>query len=124
MSAIRELVTGFPWGLILISDAESTEPIPPWRSDNHPVASAESAVVLRVLHRDDGDVSVRIITSESEARSSEIFDGVLSIGSGLVRVSDALGNEAIECPLSCGKHRLRLYSDDRFEGAIVDVLLD
>jgi hypothetical protein len=121
---VRELVTTFPWGVLLVTDSESTEQIPSWESPTHSVAAAETAVVVRVQHADEGEASVRVISDAVDARGQEIFDGFLLLPSGTVRVSDALGQESLEVSSTPGSHRLRLYADDPLEGTAVDLLLD
>lgn len=107
-----------------MTDAESIEQIPPWASSAHAVAVAERAVLVRVRHEDEGDVSVRMIQDESQARGDEIFDGVLLVQSGAVRISDAQGEQGVDCLTAPGSHRLRVYSDEPLEGTAIDVLLD
>ena len=68
-----ELEAEFPYGVLLITDAESAEQIPSWDSPEEPVAVAASALVVRVRHADEGEVTYASSTLQARpptARSS------------------------------------------------------
>jgi hypothetical protein len=56
----------FPYGVLLIPDAESKEEIPSWDSAEEQVAVAGSALVVRVQNADEREVTVRICDSPVE----------------------------------------------------------
>ncbi len=97
-----ELQAEFPYGVLLITDAESTEQIPSWDSPEEPVAVAASALVVRVRHAgegegaDEGEVTVRVFDSPGEAAGGQIFSGELEVKSGLLNISDALSAATTE----------------------------
>ena len=56
---LGELRAGFPWGVLLVTDDESTDEIPSWKSDEEQVTHSATAAVARVMHQDEGDVTVK-----------------------------------------------------------------
>lgn len=119
-----ELVAGFPRGVLLISDSQSTEQIPSWSAPDEQVARAETALVVRVQHADEGEVSVRLVAVESDARGPLVFEGTLRLESGTLRASDAHGHKAMDVVVTPGSHLLCLYADDPSEATAVDLLID
>ena len=122
-SVAVELVANFAWGVLLICDCESIEEIPGWGSAHELVATAETAVVVRVRHGDEGEVSVRVLAGEWEARGPLVFEGPLQLNSGILRASDALGHEVLDVPVTPGLHLLRVYADDHLEATMVDLVI-
>ena len=119
-----ELTGDFPWGVLLVTDSRSTEPIPSWASRTEAVAAAASALVVRVQHADEGPVHVRVVGISPVASGELVFEGYLAIESGLLRVSDALGDNALEIPMSPGNHAIRVHSNSRAAATEVDLVLD
>lgn len=113
----------FPWGILLLTDSASRETIPTWTSPEATVAVAQTALVVRVRQADDGPVDVRAVNGASEVRGSLVFDGRISVRSGVLRLSDALGEQVIDLPVERGDHRVRLFANDPHEASEVDVLL-
>lgn len=118
-----ELEADFPYGVLLITDAESTEQIPSWASPEEPVAVAGSALVVRVRHADEGAVTVRVVDSPDEAAGGQIFAGELEVKSGVLKISDALGSETAEVRVTPGPLPIQLYADSTVEAAGVTVVL-
>lgn len=75
----------FPWGVLLLTDSASREMIPTWASPEVTVAVAQTALVVRVRHADDGPVDVRAVHSASAVRGSLVWDGRISVHSGVLR---------------------------------------
>lgn len=123
MTAVANLTADFPWGVLLVSDADSTELIPESTSLDEMVASGESALVVRVRHADEGSVSVRALEAQAEAIGELVFDGVLQVSSGTLRISDAVGDEAIDVGASVSPVRLRLFADERSEATSIEVVI-
>jgi hypothetical protein len=115
------MVAGFPWGVLLAADSEATDFIPSWGSDSDVVTHSETALVLRVLHEDDGEVAVSIGTEVPDA--VEVFDGGLRIDSGVLRVGDALGRESLDVSVAPGEHRVRVFVDTVQEAKHVYLLI-
>ncbi|NIK62005.1 hypothetical protein [Kribbella shirazensis] len=120
---IADLTADFPWGVLLMSDADSTEQIPEWTSLDEMVASAEFALVVRVRHADEGSVSVRALEARAGAIGEPVFDGVLQVPSGTLRISDAVGDAAVDVGVSVSPVRLRLFADERSEATSIDVVI-
>lgn len=122
MTVLAELNADFPWGVLLVTDASSTEQIPDWSSPEEMVTAAQSALVVRVRHADEGSVVVRVL--DAEPRTGQmVFDGALQISSGSLRVSDATGDSAVDVMAPSGVLRLRLFADDVSEATTVDVVV-
>jgi hypothetical protein len=118
-----ELEAEFPFGVLLITDSTSTEPIPSWDSAEEQVAVAGSALVVRVQHADEGEVTVRVCDSPADAAGGLIFTGELEVSSGVLRVSDALGTSTTEVKVSPGPLQLQIYADSNVEASALDLVL-
>jgi hypothetical protein len=90
------LTAEFPYGILLVTDATSTEPIPSWDSAEEQVAVAGSALVVRVRHADEGEVTVRVQDAPADVSGGLIFTGEIAVPSGWVRplemVAVGIGN--------------------------------
>ena len=113
-----------PWGVLLITDDESTESIPSWASDEEQVTSTPSALVARVMHQDDGEVVVRVWDGDGAFGGSVSFRGEIQIDSGRLRISDALGQVAVVVVVANGRHRVDLYSNSAVEASEINLVLD
>lgn len=121
---LAELVAGFPWGVLLITDASSSEPIPSWDSDADQVAVGDSALVVRVLHGDEGEATIRIWSTPEEAPGGLIYEGEIDIPSGTLRVSDALGSAVAEVATEAGRHPISIFADSTVEASALHIALD
>jgi hypothetical protein len=117
------LTAEFPYGVLLVTDATSTEPIPSWDSAEEQVAVAGSALVVRVRHADEGDVTVRVHDAPADVSGGLIFTGEIAVPSGVLRVSDALGNNAAEVGVTPGLLPLQLYADSNVEASVIHLVL-
>lgn len=122
MTVLAELNADFPWGVLLVTDASSTEQIPDWSGPEEMVTAAQSALVVRVRHADEGSVAVRVLDAEPDA-GEMVFEGVLQVTSGSLRVSDATGDSAVNVPVPSGSLPLRLFADEVSEATAVDVIV-
>ena len=93
-----EFQAGFPWGVLLITDAESKEEIPSWATADDQVAVAATALAVRVMHEDDGEVAVRVLDDDlrlddAQAGRTHRARGVVEeIGPVLARHDRSLAN--------------------------------
>jgi hypothetical protein len=120
---INRFQAGFPWGVLLVSDADSKEEIPSWATAEDQVAVASTAVVVRVMHEDNGEVAIRVLDDVSEAKGDLVFSGPLLVPSGTVRISDALGASAIELEVEGGSAELSIHTNDPAEATEVDLVM-
>jgi hypothetical protein len=120
---MAELDAAFPWGLLLITDAASKEPIPAWAAPEEQVAAAESALVVRVLHADEGEVAVRVWSTPEDASGVLIFTGDIQLSSGILKASDALGTMVTEWSVEAGRHPIQIFVDSNVEASAVHVVL-
>ena len=118
-----ELEAEFPYGVLLITDAESTEQIPSWDSPEEPVAVAASALVVRVRPADEGEVTVRVVDSPGDAAGGQIFAGELEVKSGVLKISDALSAVTTEVQVTPGPLPVQVYADSIVEASSLYVVL-
>lgn len=123
MALLAELTTEFPWGIALVSDSGSRELIPEWSSPEDPVAVGREGLVVRVLHGQEGPATIRVWDEPFEIEGEQIFDGTLMIGSGMVRVSDALQENAADLAVQAGQHEVKIYADSPLQGELIDILI-
>lgn len=123
LTVLGALIADFPWGVLLVSDSESREEIPEWSSVDDQVTSANSALVVRVMHGDEGSVSVRVLDRLADSAKTCVFRGGLAIGSGRLRVSDALGGESVSVDVSPGVLDVAVYADADREATSIDVIV-
>lgn len=115
---------GLSLGVLLVADDGSAEPIPGWRPEDEQVAASGSALVVRVMHGQEGDAEVRVWSVHGEVDGSEAFRGFLEVPSGTLRVADALSEQVVRLPLRPGRHSVRVYVDEPREAPKVDVIVD
>ena len=121
---LGELEAAFPCGILLVTDEAATEPIPSWGSGDEQVAACGSALVVRVVHGQEGDTAVRVWGVHGDVDGSEVFGGFLEVPSGILRVADALSEQVVRLSLEPGRHAVRVYVDEPHEAAKVDVVID
>lgn len=120
---LGELEASFPWGLLVVTDSRSREQVPDWASNDEQVTRGETVAVLRVKHQDEGDVVVRVWDDTSAVTGDLAFRGSLNIGSGLLTVSDGLGEALPEIPTRAGPTAIAIYADAETEPTEVDVIV-
>ncbi len=120
---LGELEAGFPWGVLLLTDEGSTEEIPTWASDEEQVTHSATAAVVRVMHQEEGDVTVRVLDDDAGARGGLAFKGVLDLPSGVLKVSDAMGEAMLRLQLERGLIGVVIYTDAAVEATRVDVVV-
>jgi hypothetical protein len=123
VALLGELRAGFPWGVLLLTDEDSTEAIPTWTSDDEQVTNSATAAVVRVMHRDEGDVTVRVWDDESAASGGLVFTGAFALESGVLIVSDAEGESILRVPVGVGLASVEVYIDAPVEASHVDVVV-
>lgn len=118
-----EFRAGFPWGVLLISDARSREEIPRWTNADDQVAAATTALVVRVMHEDNGEVAVRVFDDPDHADGDLVFSGPLLVPSGTLRISDALSSSAVDVDPPATSLQVSIYTNDPAEASKVDLVL-
>ena len=121
---LNKLETEFSYGVLLVTDDQSTDVIPEWSFVEDQVTSADTAAVIKVLHGDEGLVTVRVWDNETKVGGAMAFDGYLRLDSGMLRVSDALGTATLMIPTERGTHRLRIFVNSAVEADQVDLVID
>lgn len=120
---LGKLEAGFPWGVLLVTDEGSMELVPEWSSGEEQVSHGESVAVLRVMHKDEGDVLVRVWDDANAANGNVVFRGSLKVDSGVLRVSDALGEAVLAIPTAAGWTDVAIYTDAASEPTRVDLVV-
>lgn len=119
----RTFEARFPWGVLLISDSESNEPIPAWESTDATVANAKTALVVRVCHADEGVVSVNVFAQRPAIQSAHVFDGQIFSPTGILRFSDAAGSQTFDVRVTPGFVGMQIYVNDLLEATEVNIIL-
>jgi len=114
----------FPWGLLVVSDEGSTEPIPPWASTDEPVTSTASRLVVRVEHEQEGPATVHIYRVAGDLGGEPAFSGAVGTHSGVLTVGDALGKQLIRVPGMGGAIHVRVFLNQPRQANHVDVVID
>ena len=118
---LGQLRAEFPWGLLLVTDASSTDAIPSWATPEEQVTSAASALVVRVRHGDEGECAVMVWNDEKEASGGLAFAGSIDVPSGILRISDALGNAITELAVEPGQHPVQIFADSAVEASTINL---
>jgi hypothetical protein len=113
----------FPWGLLLIRDSESLEVPPDWASDEDQIASARSAIVVRVRHEQEGSARVVIWGGTTNSAGTKVFAGQIAIDSGVLVVGDAIGTRCIRLSVPIGDVPIRVLLQPEREAERVDLVI-
>lgn len=121
----------FNWGIVVLSDAESTEPLPEL-AVGRPFAASSRALVIAVRHAQDVDfeamelgpddvvplamVSVQVGPGD---RKTADFSCVLDLPSGKLKVGDAEHEDVVALPP--GEYTLTVALDDIDHAEAVNV---
>lgn len=121
---VGHLEASFPWGILLVTDGRATEPIPKWESDEDQVTASSTAMVVRILHGDEGSAVVDVWRGEGDIQGAEEFDTTLEVASGMLLVSDALGEQTIQLTVPPGSMPIRVFLNEPREATQVDILVE
>jgi hypothetical protein len=121
---IAELRMDCQWGLLVVADDASVEKIPQWASDGDQITSAASSLVARVLHADDGIVTVRVWRGYGASSGTTEYVRDLTVSSGRLRISDVSRVNSLIVRVIPGVHTIRLHADAPTEPSRIDVVLD
>lgn len=113
----------WPWGLVLVSDAESKEPVPN-AFDEAAVLGGSSFVVCRILHEVDGEATAEIWLERHPTDMACVYEGPFVVPSGRLLLTDAAQQHPVEVPVEREKRRVRVYVDDADHPELVIVSLD
>jgi hypothetical protein len=119
----RQLRGRFPWGVLLVTDDVSSEPIPDWAGNDAQVTRSRTAVVIKVLHEIDGAATVRLLRERSSTERVVICDATIDVPSGKLRVSNATADQAMTVDVAPGPVSLRICGDRARDPTSVDIVL-
>ena len=120
---LAELTAGFKWGVLLVKDANSTEQIPNWSSPDEQITAANSALVIRVMPDDEGNVDVQVVNDSKEVRGMRYFSGHLAVPSKTLKVGDALGEQSVNVVLDKENIGVEIYLDEPMQATCVSLLI-
>ncbi len=120
---IARMRRAWPWGLVLVSDGESKEPVPT-TFDGAAVLGGSSVVVSRILHEVDGEAAAEIWLERDPPGMACVYDAPFLVPSGRLRLSDAAQQDAVEVPIERAMRRARVYMDNEEHPELVIVSLD
>jgi hypothetical protein len=120
---LAELNASFQWGVLLVTDASSTEQIPDWSSPDERVTAAGSALVVRVMPDVEGNVDVYIVNNDEDVRGTRVFSGRLAVPSKVLKVGDALGDTIASLTLGKDDIGIEIFLDEPIEASAVSLLL-
>lgn len=120
---LAELRSPFQFGVLLVTDSASTDPIPSWTTPDEQVTSTRSALVMRVLHADEGECTVKVWDDDKDVSGRLAYSGSIEVPSGVLRISDALGSVASELALDPGLYAIEIFADAAVEATSVHVVL-
>ena len=123
MNILATLVAEFDWGILLVSDSQSSEIVPPWVDDDTLVTHAKSALVSRVRHAEEGWARVVVSTDQMDSSLVDYFTGLVDISSGVLVVSNATGASMVEVSVVPGRHEVRVLANDPREPDFVNLVL-
>jgi hypothetical protein len=107
---LAKLRAQFPFGVLLITDEKSTEPIPDWSSDDQQVTSGGTAMVVKIRHEVDGPATVRVWDDDPHKAGPAAVERELTVKSGALRVSTATGDHAVRIPVPAGTVRVKVVA--------------
>ena len=114
----------FPWGLVVIADEGSVEPVPAWDPNDAPVTPTRSSLVVKIQHEQEGPAVVHVYKGVGDLVGEPAFTGSLMVESGALTVGDALAAQVIRVPVSVGAMSVRVVFDRPTQAVHVDVILD
>ncbi len=121
MPLLETLVAGMRWGLLLITDAQSRELFDPDATPDQ-VHRNETGVIVPVLHAAEGEVTVRLWSDRLDVPTqATVFDGEVSVPSGLLRIGAADDSVGIVVTVATGRQRLVVSVDDPIESQVIDI---
>lgn len=120
---LAELSAAFQWGVLLVTDASSTEQIPDWSSPDERVTAAGSALVVRVMPDVEGNVDVYVVNNDEDVQGTRVFSGRLAVPSKMLKVGDALGETTASVALGKEEIGIEVFLDEPTEASAVSLLL-
>lgn len=120
---LAELSAAFQWGVLLVTDASSTEQIPDWSSPDERVTAAGSALVVRVMPDIEGNVNVYVVNNDEDVQGTRVFSGHLAVPSKMLKVGDALGETTASVALGKEEIGIEVFLDEPTEASTVSLLL-
>lgn len=125
MAVIAALKADLTWGLVLVTDAMSTEEIPQLSEAGDGIVTAmDTGLIVRVQHPNDGLVRVQVLDAEAEAAGDQVFEGELIVPSGRLRVSGVLQDTYVEVgTTSSSPVRLKVFVDAP-QASLLDIVLE
>jgi hypothetical protein len=100
----------WPWGLAVVTDPASSEPVPE-ELDEHGIAAGRTVLVSAILHETDGEATAEIWVSAGPPGLICVYDAEFFTSSGAVTLGDAGQERHTPAEIGKGSHRLRVLVD-------------
>lgn len=120
---LAELHTRFPFGVFLLSDDQSSDEIPEWANSQQQVTASRTALVGRIRHEQDGPATIRIWTEPPPSAGGDVGAAVLEANSGLLRLSDAIGNRVLRVPVQSSSVYVRVLASEPSNAREIDLVI-
>jgi hypothetical protein len=121
---LGELRASFPWGILLITDEGSKDPIPDWTTGADQITGSRSSIVIKIRHEVDGPALVRVWDAEPPSPGAITDERVLTIASGILQISDALVDQAVRVPITTSSVRVKLIRSEPVYASEIDIVVE
>lgn len=104
-------VRAWPWGLALVTDPASSEPVPA-NLDHNGIAAGRSVLAASIQHAVDGEARAEVWLGSCGDELTCAYEGDFVTSSGAVIVGDAAYERKSPAEIGEGAHRLRVLVDE------------
>lgn len=102
---------GWPWGLALVTDPASSEPVPT-SLDQKGIAAGRSILAASIQHEVDGEARAEVWLGPCGQELTCVYEGEFVTSSGAVILGDAAYETHSPADIGEGAHRLRVLVDE------------
>jgi hypothetical protein len=92
---------GRPWGLVLLSDADSRELVPT-TMEGACAVGVGTAVVCRSIHGQEGEALAEVLLNSEPSDLQLVYDAEITVPSGTLRLGDAGDEETVSVAVDPG----------------------
>ncbi len=121
---VGEMNVGLEYGILVIADIEDIGELPPWESADDQVTTSRSSIVMRALHRQEGEVRVRAWLGGDDGSGSLVFAGEIDVPTGTICISDVTKANWLNIEVEAGRRTISIFADSSVEASEVGVVVD
>jgi hypothetical protein len=122
----QEVSANFGWGLLVISDRNSKDEIGEFASPTDRFLASSDAVVIRILHGQEGDVAVRVCSSRAErvghGTPHHIAAVSIRVESGKLIIGNVLREAALTVDVPPGILEMDIYTNHLVDPDVVEIV--